>query len=112
MSRPASGGIRIERADILRRARVLCLLLVASILFAGCQKTKPLPEQGTYAQQLYVQRCGVCHRAYSPASMTATMWEVQLEAMRLKIAQAGQPPLTPEQHLSILEYLRRNAGSQ
>jgi hypothetical protein len=44
--------------------------------------------------------------------MTAAMWELQVEAMRLKIAQAGQPPLTPEQHLTILDYLKRHAGSQ
>jgi hypothetical protein len=37
---------------------------------------------------------------------------MQIEAMRLKIAQAGQPPLTPEQHLTILDYLKRNAGRQ
>jgi hypothetical protein len=82
------------------------------LLFAGCQKPQPLPEQGTYAHQLYVERCGACHRPYSPVSMTAAMWEVQVEAMRSKIAQAGQPPLSSEQYLTILDYLKRNAGKQ
>jgi diheme cytochrome c len=92
----------------------LCLLISIPLtsLFAACQKPKPLPEQGTYAQLLYAERCGGCHRAYSPTSMTAAMWEVQVEAMRLKIAQAGQPPLSQEQHLTILDYLKRNAGKQ
>jgi len=86
--------------------------LLAFLLFAGCQKSKPLPEQGTYAQHLYVERCGACHRPYSPASMTAAMWEAQVEAMDAKIMQAGQPPLSLQQHLAILDYLKRNAGVQ
>ncbi len=44
--------------------------------------------------------------------MTAAMWEAQVEAMRAKMVQAGQPPLSPQQHLTILDYLRRNAGKQ
>jgi hypothetical protein len=44
--------------------------------------------------------------------MTAAMWEVQVETMRAKIAQAGQPPLSPEQLLTILDYLKRNSGRQ
>jgi hypothetical protein len=90
----------------------LASLPLISLLFAQCQRPRPLPEQGTYAQRLYVERCGGCHRAYSPTAMTAAMWEVQVEAMRAKIAQAGEPPLSPEQHLAILDYLKRNAGQQ
>jgi hypothetical protein len=98
--------------DHLLAAIPIAVPLLTAVLFAGCQRSKPLPEQGTYAQQLYVQRCGVCHRPYRPSSMTAAMWEAQVEAMDAKIEQAGQPPLSPEQHLTILDYLKRNAGSQ
>jgi hypothetical protein len=87
-------------------------LSLGLILLSGCQKARPLPEAGTYAQQLYVQRCGTCHRPYSPSSMTPAMWEVQMEAMQVKIAQAGLPPLSPEQNLTILGYLKRNGGGQ
>jgi Dihaem cytochrome c len=106
-------------APLLSRTRVTLpgLSLFTSVFFAylllaGCQKPTPLPEQGTFAQRLYVERCGVCHRPFNPASMTAAMWEVQVEAMQVKIAQGGQPPLSPEQHLAILDYLKRNAGKQ
>jgi hypothetical protein len=112
MSRPIRGDHLRRCAHVLRAALVLSSLLFVFIPLPGCQKPKPLPEQGTYAQQLYAQRCGACHRPYSPASMTAAMWEVQVEAMRSKIAQAGQPPLTLKQHLTILDYLKRNAGGQ
>lgn len=97
---------------VLPTLSLLASLLFTSLLFAGCQKPKSLPEQGTYPQQLYVERCGTCHRPYSPASMTAAMWEAQVEAMDAKIVQAGQPPLSPQQHLTILDYLKRNAGRQ
>jgi Dihaem cytochrome c len=103
---------------IVQRADDHILLALAftgfalSCLIAGCQKPKPLPEQGSYSQQLYVERCGACHRPYNPGSMTAAMWDIQVEAMRAKMAQAGLPPLSPEQHHAILQYLERNAGSQ
>jgi hypothetical protein len=93
-------------------ASSLLAFLSFTLLFASCQKPKPLPEQGSYAQQLYVERCGACHRPYNPASMTAAMWEAQVEVMGPKIAQAGQPPLSPQQHMTILDYLKRNAGRQ
>jgi len=44
--------------------------------------------------------------------MTAAMWEAQVEAMRPRIAQARQQPLSPEQLVAILNYLKRNAGRQ
>lgn len=96
----------------LATASFLLAALQIFLLLAGCQKPRPLPEQGTYAQQLYIERCGGCHRPFNPASMTAGMWEVQVKAMRSRIAQAGQPPLSPEQDSTILDYLKRNAGTQ
>jgi Dihaem cytochrome c len=112
MSRLTVDETRTACWNVARALSHLAFLPFACCLLTDCQKSKPLPEQGTYSQQLYVERCGACHRPYSPASMTAAMWEMQIEAMRLKIAQAGQPPLTPEQHLTILDYLKRNAGRQ
>ena len=112
MSKARIDETRMVRDHVFLALSMLASLLFNSLLFAGCQRPKQLPEQGTYAQQLYVERCGACHRPYSPASMTAAMWEVQVEAMDAKIAQAGQPPLSPQQHLTILDYLKRNAGRQ
>lgn len=42
--------------------------------------------------------------------MTSAMWQMQVKAMDVKMAQAGQPPLTLEQRATILDYLERNAG--
>ena len=83
-------------------------VLVLMFALAGC--AKPLPELGSTSEQLYAAKCGSCHRAYNPHSLTAPMWQVEMEAMQVKIAAAGQGPLTPEQQNEILVYLKRNAG--
>ena len=92
--------------------RSVFVAIVAMILLAlaGCQK--PLPEQDTYAGQLYARRCGQCHPPYNPHVMTAGMWDVQVSKMEEKISQAGLPPLEPAQRQAILDYLERNAGQQ
>jgi hypothetical protein len=86
------------------------ILAVTALFFAGCQH--PLPEQGSPAAQLYASRCGSCHRAYDPHSLTAAMWEMQVSAMQLKIVAAGQPAMRVEEQQTILDYLRRNAGGE
>jgi len=83
-------------------------LLIAA---AGCAP-KPLPEQGSDAERLYATRCGGCHRPFLPSTMTAAMWSEQVEAMRLKMSQAGVVPLSEEEQRQIIDYLERNAGEQ
>jgi hypothetical protein len=85
-------------------------VVVTALFFVGCQR--PLPEQGSPAAQLYSSRCGSCHRAYDPHSLTAAMWEMQVSAMQLKIVAAGQPAMRVEEQEAILDYLRRNAGGE
>ncbi|HTW88361.1 MAG TPA: hypothetical protein VMD75_10185 [Candidatus Binataceae bacterium] len=74
----------------------------------GCHRA-PLPETGSYAERLYVERCGGCHAAYNPRSMTAAMWQVQVQAMEPRIAQTGRP-LSLDERRAIVDYLTRNAG--
>ena len=89
----------------------LALAAFIFITFAGCQQ--PLPEQDSYAGQLYVRRCGQqCHRPYNPHALTAAMWEIEIPKMEAKMRQNGLPPLAPEQNQVILDYLERNAGQQ
>ena len=76
----------------------------------GCNP--PLPEQGTHPAQLYVRRCGNCHRPYNPRSLTAAMWEVQVQMMERKMVQYRMPPLTDEERENILGYLTRNSDHQ
>jgi hypothetical protein len=88
----------------------LALGALAFLVLGGCQP--PLPEQDSYAGQLYARRCGQCHQPYNPHAMTAAMWEVQVPKMDDKIRQAGLPALDAAQKQVILEYLERNAGQQ
>ena len=81
------------------------------ILIAACDR-RPLPEADTAAASLYAKRCGECHRAYEPRSMTAAMWQTQVDLMDPKIRAAGMEPLTTDQRRIILDYLTRNAGSK
>ena len=86
-------------------------LAALAAAIAGCN-SKPLPEMDTYPGQLYVKRCGGCHPAYNPRTLTPAMWKVWVDAMAPKIAQAGLAPLTPEERQVIMAYLTRNAGEQ
>jgi len=83
------------------------VLLFAVVDIAGC--SQPLPEQNTAAEQLYAKRCGGCHRAYGPGSLSAAMWEVQVQVMEAKMHQYGVPALTDQERATILSYLTRNA---
>jgi hypothetical protein len=89
------------------------MMAVAALLItaAGCGP-KPLPEHGSDAERLYATRCGGCHRPFLPSSMTTAMWSEQVDAMRVKMAQAGVPPLSEAEQRQILDYLQRNAGLQ
>jgi hypothetical protein len=92
----------------MRRTFTFAAIMLTAL--AGCQQ--PLPEQDSYAGQLYLRRCGQCHAPYNPHAMTVAMWEIQVPKMEEKIRQAGLPALEPAQKQVILDYLQRNAGSQ
>ena len=40
------------------------------------------------------------------------MWDLQVPMMEVKIQSAGLPPLSDNDRETILEYLKRNAGTQ
>jgi hypothetical protein len=101
--RPSQSASRIPRV-------VLALALLAFVL-SGC-KPASLPDATSPGAQLYVSRCGNCHAPYNPHEMTASMWDTQVTMMEVKIQAAGMPPLTSDERESILEYLKRNAGTQ
>jgi len=98
----------IKSGWFVRRTIAVAALLIAA---AGCAP-KPLPEHGCEAERLYATRCGGCHRPFLPTSMTAAMWSEQVDAMRVKMAQAGVAPLSAAEQRQILDYLQRNAGQQ
>jgi len=56
-------------------------------------------------------RCGGCHRVYAPGTMTAEMWNVQIERMRALFASRGIPWLTPDDEAALRAYVREHAGT-
>jgi len=101
-----------DRSSITcRRALAASLVLVALVVFLTSCRREPLPEHQGAAAELYVKRCGQCHIAYDPRALTAPMWEKQVEAMDVRMAQAGVMPLKAGERAQILDYLRRNSGS-
>jgi mono/diheme cytochrome c family protein len=84
------------------------ILTLTALAAAGCHR--PLPEQNTAAARLYARRCGQCHTAYAPGSLTAAMWQVQIDVMETKMRQYSVAPLTGQERDAILSYLTRNAA--
>ena len=93
-------------------AVVLAAATAAALIFLAACHARPLPEADSDAARTYVKRCGQCHRAYDPRSMTGAMWQTQVELMDTKIRQARMEPLTANQRQIILDYLTRNAGTR
>jgi hypothetical protein len=100
------------RSLIARTIPFVALLVIAISLFglSGCSRPAELPQKNSPEALLYVNRCGTCHRAYDPRSMTAAMWQIQVDSMASRIARAGMPALTNRERAAILDYLTKNAG--
>ena len=89
----------------MRCARVVVLGSLAIV--AGC--THALPDADSPGGRLYQTRCGTCHPVHEPRSLTAAMWEVQVERMREVMRRRGVTPLTEAEQGVLLGYLRAHA---
>ena len=98
----------IKAASFRTRIAISLGTALLPLALAACQSK--LPEENSPAARLYVERCGTCHAAYNPRSLTAAMWDTQMKLMEDKcIRQKGGLPLTAEQRKTILDYLIRNS---
>ena len=102
---------RISTITSIYRRLIVVALLGATVLLAACQNGK-IPDESSYAAQLYLKRCGQCHQPYSPNQMMASMWAAQVDLMQERMKQTGLAPLTSAERKTILEYLNNNAGKQ
>jgi hypothetical protein len=94
-----------------RAHRVLAWLAAAGAATTlGCMR-KPLPEEGSPAALLYVEKCGTyCHLPYQPVALKPKMWETMVARMEIEMARRGMP-FSPIDRAQILDYLKRNAGT-
>ena len=102
---------RYSTITLMSRRLITVVVLAAMTLLAACQNGK-IPNESSYAAQLYINRCGQCHQPYNPSLMTATMWAVQVDLMQERMKQTGLTPLTSGERKTILDYLSSNAGRQ
>ncbi len=87
------------------------LLGVASLLLplvAAC--STPLPDPQSAGAQVYEVRCSGCHPVYSPRSLTAAMWEVQVDRMQHEMLRRAVNPLTEQEQYLVLSYLKAHAS--
>jgi cytochrome c5 len=90
----------------MRRARRL-LVFGSMAVAAGCART--LPDADSPGAQIYQTRCGTCHPLHEPRSLTAAMWEIQVQKMRETMRRRGARPLTEDEEAVLLSYLRAHA---
>lgn len=69
------------------------------------------PEQGSAVMQLFLAKCGDCHRAPQPSSHTATVWPGVLQRMQMRMRAKARTPLDKNEMSQILDYLQRHAGT-
>ena len=83
--------------------RVVLAVLVGTLL-AAC--STPLPDPQSAGGQIYQVRCSPCHALYTPTSLTAAMWEVQVDRMQKEMLRRAVNPLTEQERHLVLTYLK------
>ena len=83
------------------------LAVVASVLLGAC--TRELPDPASAGARLYRDRCSGCHLLFAPGSLTAAMWELQVDRMQPVLARGERGPLTAEERRVMLEYLQAHS---
>ena len=84
------------------------LVALVAALAGGCGPSVPDPD--SRGAVVLRERCEGCHRLYAPGSMTAEMWNVQVERMREQFERRGLPWLTAEEEGALRDYLGTHAG--
>jgi mono/diheme cytochrome c family protein len=88
------------------RAPIGVALLVLPLV-AAC--STPLPDPQSAGAQVYQVRCSGCHPLYAPRSLTAAMWEVQVDRMQQEMLRRAVNPLTEQERYLVLSYLKAHA---
>ena len=87
-------------------ARIVMVLITVAV--AAC--TPSLPDPQSAGAEVYAVRCGSCHTAYAPGTLTAAMWDVQIERMQPIMRHRGVNPLTEQERYLITSYLKAHSA--
>jgi hypothetical protein len=86
------------------------LLIVVIIFITGCAagRPTPIPDTGSRAARLYVQKCGPCHSVPHPKRHTFAEWEHIITVMKERMESEGMS-FTPEERKIVLGYLKEHS---
>ncbi len=87
----------------MRYLLLTVILLLVMPLWAG---------NSDAGEELYKSRCGLCHQLPDPEMLTAGQWKIVLQTMQKRMGHIEMPPLSPEEHRQLLDYLGRHARSR
>jgi len=86
------------------------------LVLSACTVEEPpamdYPEKGSPVTQLYLAKCGDCHRAPQPSSHTARVWPGVLHRMQMRMQAKARTPLDKNELSLILDYVQRHAGAE
>ena len=85
------------------------LLVIGALLLTGCMSAFDVPEADSKDGKVFVRRCSLCHALPNPARMEYPKWQVVIERMARNIKARNVPPLSLDEKIQILAYLKRNA---
>jgi hypothetical protein len=85
------------------------LLMTSACIGEAPTAVQDYPETGTAVMQLYLAKCGDCHRAPQPASRTARVWPGILHRMQMRMQAKARKPLDKHELGLIMDYVQRNA---
>lgn len=68
-----------------------------------------IPEAGSKAAMLYVEKCKGCHTVPLPSKHTAKLWPSVLNRMQMRMKSKGVKKLSKEELVILMEYLQKHA---
>jgi hypothetical protein len=86
------------------------LLIMGTVFVAGCAagRPTPIPDTGSPAARLYVEKCGPCHSVPHPKRHTFEEWEHIVTVMKERMESKGMS-FTPEESKTVLLYLKEHS---
>lgn len=86
------------------------LMIVCMIFIVGCvaERPTPIPDTGSPAAKLYVEKCGPCHSVPHPKRHTLEEWEHIIKVMKERMESKGMT-FTPEEKEVVMGYLKAHS---
>jgi len=77
------------------------------ILFLIASNSSVMAEPIDEGKEIFLNRCGMCHKYPEPSALNATQWKFVLKKMQKRMEFLKMVPLTDEENEKVYEYLRR-----